>query len=185
MRPDPEPAGFPLTIASARLEQPLRGVLTAYKDLGRRDLAPLLAPLLAEAVRAAAGRPCLLVPVPASRRSRRVRGDRPLEQLCLAAAALLPEPTRVVRALEPCRDVRDQSGLDHRARAANVSASMRLRPGAPDLLTGAPVVLVDDIVTTGATLVEAARRLGAPARPVLAAVVASTTRKVVEGRGPD
>ncbi|WP_454261450.1 phosphoribosyltransferase family protein [Pseudoxanthomonas mexicana] len=66
----------------------------------------------------------------------------------------------------------DQRLLGRTERAANVSGSMRARGAA-----GAAVIVVDDVVTTGATLVEAARALRAGGARVLgAATVASTTR---------
>ncbi|MFN8046735.1 MAG: phosphoribosyltransferase family protein [Dermatophilaceae bacterium] len=181
VRPDPCPVGLPPTVATARLEAPLRGLLTAYKDADRRDLAPVLAGLLAEAMRVS-GEVDLIVPVPASRRSRRRRGDRPLELLCLLAARTLPGRVRILRALQPRRATRDQSGLDRRARADNVRDSMQLHPGAR-CPAGARVLLVDDIVTTGATLVEGSRALAEGGLVVRAAVIAATTRTRLSGAG--
>lgn len=190
VKPSPVPAGMPETWATAPLDGVLRRLLTSHKDDGRRDLAPVLGRLLAEAIRAAganAGPALVLVPVPSSRRSRRTRGDRPLEGMALAAAAHLPGEVRVVRLLRSVRRVHDQSGLDHRQRRVNVEHSMM----ATDLdrvggLRGSRVVLVDDIVTTGATLVEAARALQAVGLEARAAVVAATQRSpVVAQRFPD
>ena len=73
----------------------------------------------------------------------------------------------------PARRVADQSGLDAAGRSANLAGALR----ASSDLSGVPVVVVDDVVTTGATLVEAARALrdaGALVRG--AAVVAATQR---------
>jgi predicted amidophosphoribosyltransferase len=71
--------------------------------------------------------------------------------------------------------VRDSAGLDAVQRRANLAGRYRARPGAP----GARVVLVDDVVTSGATLTEAARALRAAGQQrVLAAVVAATPRQV-------
>ena len=74
------------------------------------------------------------------------------------------------------RRVADQSGLDALARARNLEGALRVRgrPGS----TGLPVVVVDDLVTTGASLAEAARALDGCGFVVLgAAVVAATVRR--------
>ena len=195
VRPSPCPAHMPPCWAAAGLDGVLRVLLTAYKDADRRDLAGVLAPLLAAAIRAAMEAPRLpeaqpdgprpsvhLVPVPASGRSRRRRGDRPLESLVVGAAELLPGPVRVIRVLRPVRATRDQAGLDAEARRVNLAGAMALAPGAVDLLSGHRVVLVDDIVTTGATLVEGARALGAAGVSVRAAVIAATPRRAFATR---
>lgn len=182
VRPVPEPDGFPPTWAATSYEGPLRRALTAYKDEGRRDLLDALADLLATPLRravACAGEGALIVPVPSSAASARRRGDRPLEALTraawtraaggggAAAGALRPDLMAVTRA------VRDQAGLDHVARVANVGGAMVARPG----VDGRGVVLVDDVVTTGATLTEAARACrAAGATSVRAASLAATVR---------
>jgi predicted phosphoribosyltransferase len=74
------------------------------------------------------------------------------------------------------RRVRDSAGLDAAERRANLAGRFRPLPAAvPD---DARLVLVDDVVTSGATLTEAARELRtAHDTPVLAAVVAATPRR--------
>jgi predicted amidophosphoribosyltransferase len=90
----------------------------------------------------------------------------------------------VVPALAVRRSVRDQAGLDRAARSANLAGSVRLRRSAVGRLRGRAVVLVDDVVTTGATLAEAARVLRASGLDVVgAAVVAATARERVPLRG--
>ncbi len=77
----------------------------------------------------------------------------------------------------------DQSGLSADARRANVVGAFRLSAGARAAGTraggaGAAVVVVDDLVTTGNSLTEAARVLGAAGYHVLgAATVAATVRR--------
>ncbi|WP_409483560.1 ComF family protein [Arsenicicoccus dermatophilus] len=187
VRPDPEPAGLPPVVAAGVNDGSLRRALHAYKDEQRRDLRPHLAELLAPALdlvttRAGAGaqgmpalaRP-VVVPVPTAPAARRRRGDRPLEALAAAAADRAGLP--VARLLVTRGPRADQAVLGHRARAANLHATMVLaRAGC-----AGPVVLVDDLLTTGATLVEATRAVEAGGMPVLAAVVVAATRRRPDG----
>jgi hypothetical protein len=57
--------------------------------------------------------------------------------------------------------VADQSGLNSRQRLANLAGALAVAPGGARLLRGGPVVLVDDVMTTGASLAEAARAVRA------------------------
>jgi predicted amidophosphoribosyltransferase len=75
--------------------------------------------------------------------------------------------------LAQARPVADQAGLGARARQQNLAGALRLRR---PIKAGA-VVIVDDLVTTGSSLTEAARVLRAAGMPVLgAATVAATVR---------
>lgn len=183
VRPDPCPAGMPPVVAAGPYAGRLRAVLHAYKDGERRDLLALLAPILAVVIEEArGGRPMLVMPVPASRSSVRRRGDRPLEDLVAAALALTvpttPETMLVPRALALRRRVRDQSTLTAMQRAANLAGAIEVTDGWADAVAGLPVLLVDDIVTTGATVTacaDALRRVGAG--PVSVAALAATRRR--------
>lgn len=190
--PDPCPPRFPPTWAAARFEGALAGLLTAYKDEGRRDLRPALGALLAASVDAALGGhppaayalrhrngPVLLVPVPSSRASRRRRGDVPLAGLAAAAVeGAARSELAVADALVLRRRVADQAGLSARDRARNLEHAMAARPGWTTPLKGASCVLVDDVLTTGATLLEASRALRrAGARSVCAATICATQRR--------
>ena len=90
-------------------------------------------------------------------------------------------PARVVAVLRQRRVVADQSGLDSRQRLANLTGALEVAPGGVRLLRGGRVVLVDDLMTTGASLTEAARALREAAGPDggTTAVYARATR---EGR---
>ncbi|MFJ4337207.1 ComF family protein [Streptomyces sp. NPDC088915] len=187
VRPAPEPAGLPVVHAAAPYADAVREVLLAHKERGALALAGPLGGALAGAVEAAAGAvtgpgggPLLLVPVPSSRRSVRARGHDPTRRIALAAAARLRRAgrdARVVPVLRQRRYVADQAGLGARGRLANLSGALEVVPGGARLLATGPaagrtagrgagpaagtVVLVDDLMTTGASLAEAARALGA------------------------
>ncbi|MEO8557016.1 MAG: phosphoribosyltransferase family protein [Actinomycetota bacterium] len=191
--PTPCPTGFPPTWAASPYEAAARKALVEFKDGGRRDLVGVLAPLLAAAMAAAlagdahlqaalaAGNgPVLVVPVPSSPAAVRRRGDAPLALLTRAAVrevGFSPRQLIVSPALRLRRRVADQAGLDHIQRASNLEQAMQVRPRWRTSIAGVNCLLVDDVLTTGATLVEAARALRAGGSGhVAAATVAATQR---------
>lgn len=156
----------------------LRRVVVAWKEQGATGLTRVLDHHLAAAVLPYATGPIALVPVPASRRSRRARGCDLVDDLARASVRLLRRAGAdvvVERALRCAREPQDQTGLGAEARWTNLEGAFRVRPGA--LASGRELVVVDDIVTTGATVAEACRALAAVRRaPVGIAVVAATPR---------
>ncbi|GGO97345.1 ComF family protein [Wenjunlia tyrosinilytica] len=190
VRPDPAPRGLPPVYASAGYWEPVRAVLLAHKERGAlaltRPLGQALALAVREAVRERPGEKgrVLLVPVPSARRSVAARGHDPTRRIALAAASRLRRdglPVRVAAVLAQRREVRDQSGLDARARLSNVAGAFEAR--AAGSVAGSPVVLVDDLLTTGASLVEAARAVRrARGRVIGAAVVAAAYYPVARAR---
>ncbi|WP_338779592.1 ComF family protein [Streptomyces sp. DG1A-41] len=183
VRPVPEPPGLPAVHAAARYADEVRATLLAHKERGALALAGPLGVALAGAVRAglgkawggssagaegawsrAVGAPVLLVPVPSGRRAVRARGHDPARRIALAAAGELRRsgvPARVLGVLRQRRTVADQSGLNSRQRLDNLAGALAVAPGGARLLSGGPVVLVDDVMTTGASLAEAARAVRA------------------------
>lgn len=161
VRPVPEPSGLPVVYAAAPYEDAVRAALLAHKERGALALAGPLGTALAGAVRAGGGDgPVLLVPVPSARRAVRARGHDPARRIALAAAGQLRRtgtPARVLGVLRQRRAVADQSGLDSRQRLDNLAGALEVVAGGTRLLGGGLVVLVDDLMTTGASLAEAAR----------------------------
>ncbi|MGN6326487.1 ComF family protein [Pseudolysinimonas sp.] len=151
----------------------VRQVVVAMKD-GRPGLARRLAPLLVAAVAAAGaeladGPPVELCAVPSTRRARRRRGYDPVP-LLLARSGL-----GVARVFAPARPHPAQKTLTRAERAAHLDGVFRVRR----LVAGRRFVLVDDVVTTGATLAAASAAIRASGGEVLAAAaVASTPRRV-------
>jgi predicted amidophosphoribosyltransferase len=200
--PTPCPVGHPPTWATTLYDGAVRTALVAFKDADRRDLEAVLAPLLSAAVAAAlagdprlrsvltAGHgPVLVVPVPSSPSAVRRRGDAPLALLTRSAVGRTAHPESeivVASVLRLRRRVADQAGLNHLQRAANLERAMQVQPRWRSGIIGASCLLTDDVLTTGATLMEAARALrAAGAGHVAAATVAATQRRgTTSGRDP-
>ncbi len=187
----PVSAGGVQVAAVAEYAGPARGLVLNHKERARLGLAKPLGDALATSVVAVleSGAGCPLcgsravavVPVPSARRAVRRRGHDPLVRTSRRAAVLLRRvgyDCAVVPALRHRRAVADQAGLDAAARRANLASALDVRPVALGLLAGRCVVLVDDVVTTGATLSEASRALSvAGIRACGAAVIAATPRR--------
>jgi predicted amidophosphoribosyltransferase len=186
--PRPSPPGLPDCWSAGAYDGVARRAILACKERGAVTLAGALAQVLAftvltafAAIGAAWTRgPFAVVPVPSARRSLRSRGHDPTGRMAalavrhLTAAGLRAEPWA---ALRQARQVSDQAGLSSTERVANLTGRLQVprRAKSPP----APVaLLLDDIVTTGATLAEAARALRAEGvRVPLAVTVAATRRR--------
>ena len=185
---EPEPVtlpALPSVVAAGEYGGALRSALLAFKERGQRALAGPLAAYLSDAVDVGrrqlgeSAHPPLLVPVPSSRSAARQRGGDHL--LRLVAEVAPQNGLDVLPALRLAGRGRDSVGLSAAQRSANLAHRMRAIP----VLSDRPVLIVDDIVTTGATLTEASRALQAAGWQVSgAAVIAATKLRRPEQRGP-
>ncbi|MET1019722.1 MAG: phosphoribosyltransferase family protein [Microterricola sp.] len=157
-----------------------RRAMLAFKDAGRTEAAGALSVPLRRAVTAAltaalAAAPAAgaadirIVTIPSDPAALRERGFHPVNTLLAAAglrgAALLCHSSTHL----------DQAGLDREARARNLAGALRVRPGAGPV-AGLRVLIVDDILTTGSTIAEAARALRSAGAEVCGCAVVADTR---------
>ncbi len=168
-----------------RFEGRVARMVHAWKDGGRHDLTSVLAEVLARAVRSlepAAG--TVLVPVPSSPGAVRRRGGDVVADLARAAAVRAGLPPRGGPRLRQVRRTRDQASLGVGERASNVDQAfgpsrwMVPRPG------GRGCIVVDDVLTTGASAAEAVRAVRSLGWSVAGvATVCATPRRL--DTGPD
>jgi predicted amidophosphoribosyltransferase len=150
-------AGWPAGLARARSAVWLTGgaqrVVHLLKYEGWWRVADAMAQAMVR-LEPLTGRVCL-IPVPLGARRLRSRGYNQSERLAAALAARLGLQVRT-DLLTRCRDTTTQTALTPDERQANVAGAFR-----GTRKVSGPVVLVDDVFTTGATLIAAAAALAA------------------------
>jgi len=169
-----DPPTFDATVALADYAPPIDALVVALKFGHRLDVARTLGTLLGRLIERTAPPGAQLVVVPLAFERQRERGfNQALEVARIAAAtarlSLLPY------ALLRTRHRPAQEGLTLEARRRNVRGAFAVERATEARLAHRPVVVVDDVMTSGSTLDEVARVLKrAGATPVVNAVVART-----------
>jgi predicted amidophosphoribosyltransferase len=188
--PVPPPYGLPACTAVGVYAGPLRSVLLAYKEKGRLRLARPLGALLAAAVAEAVvrggggpGVPVMVLPVPSTARAARQRHGDHMARLAAHAVRRLRAAGWQAGVVQPLRALPrpDSASLDAAARVAVAENSLRIRESRIRVLRRAltmegTLIVVDDIVTTGATLAAVTTRLGEANMQVAGAAVLAATQ---------
>lgn len=186
VRPTPPPAGLPACLTAGEYAGPLRELILAYKERGRRGLATPLGDALASVVTAGwpvpARQPLTLVPVPATAAAMRARHGDHMVRLARRAARTLRRTGCPARVAVPVRALPklDSSHLDRFERERVARQAFVVRGGRVASLRATvrdgPVVLLDDVLTTGATLAAVTVRLREVGIDVSFAAVLAATR---------
>ena len=114
-----------------------------------------------------------LIPIPSRKSAARLRGRQFVE--VIAHMVSLQSGVKVHSVLSHQRKIRDQSGLHIQERRNNLEGALVVKGNQGGL---GRVLLVDDLVTTGATLAEAARALRYAGIEVVGAVTAALAHPV-------
>lgn len=194
-------------VAAGVYREELAQALLSFKKQGQRQLGSVLSAALGRAIQAAAGSmpEFCLIPVPTTGGAFRKRGFSPVhlmlrqlrregrlgagrvadalrkrERVAAWTLAVGGIPDRLGAMVPGSAGQGGQKGLGRGDRARRVRGSMRAASSvlAPDI-RGCQCIIVDDVLTTGATLAEAARAVHAAGGTVMGAVVLAATRPPV------
>jgi len=155
--PSPAPSGIVQLEWCASFNGPARSAIHALKYDGERRLVGPIAELMAERWRRAGVGGDALASVPVHAQRRRERGFDQAELLAREIAIRLGLP--FWPALQRATRTRAQHRLGRGARQANVGSAFAISPRYTEEVIGRWIVVVDDVSTTGATLVACARAL--------------------------
>lgn len=174
--------GFPCTVVAGEYRDVLKGVILAAKERGSLGMVPVLANLLVRCVARLLTEadpvplPVVMVPVPTAREHVIERGLDLTGTLATRVARTLRTAGLAIEArpvLQMAGRPLDQAGLGVAERVGNVGGVFEARR----TITGGALVIVDDVVTTGATLAEAVRACQQGGMSPVGAVAVADTHK--------
>ena len=161
--------------AALRYDDHTRSLVLGFKHGDRTERAATFAGWMARAGAALIAEADLIAPVPLHRLQLLARRYNQSAMLANAAGRLADVPV-TPGLLVRTRPTPSQAGRNRRARADNVRGAFAIRPGGADRIAGARVLIVDDVLTSGATVAACAKTL---LRGGAASVDALTLARVV------
>jgi ComF family protein len=154
-----EPPPFAHTVCVTDYGFPWSGLIAAFKFHGQVELAAVFAQLMSSAVRAStAALPACVLPVPLSASRQAERGYNQAWEVARRVASNLGLPAHAHGLLRHL-DTAHQVDLDRLERQRNLRRAFMVEPSQRRLIEGQQVALVDDVMTTGATLRECSTAL--------------------------
>ena len=168
---------WPAELVSARavclLESPARELVHALKYQGWRGVGDAMGAEMARTASPLERSSHYVVPIPTSARNLRRRGYNQAEVIAAAVAGSLDIP--LLRCLKRSRQEGTQTALNPMQRRANVSGAFVTTEVCRETIRDHRILLVDDVITTGATILAAVRALLSASRVHVAACAFSRT----------
>jgi len=152
------PPAYDRARAAVRYDDIAREMVHRFKYGDRLDLAPMMGGWMARAGKELTADADALVPVPLHWRRLWARRFNQSAALCRAVSELTGVPV-LLETLKRVRPTPQQVGLDKSERAANVQGAFRVAPERKPDVVGRRLILVDDVLTSGATVDTCARAL--------------------------
>lgn len=153
-----QPASFDSARAALAYNDASAGIVLGLKHGDRSGLARVMAGMMVRAAQPALAEGPILVPVPLHPRRLRKRRFNQSANLARALGALAGAPV-MTAALERIRDTPPSQGMTRQQRSQNVRGAIRVPEAARRRIAGAHLLVVDDVMTTGATVEACARAL--------------------------
>jgi ComF family protein len=153
-----DPPAYRRARAAVRFDDVARTLVHALKYGDRLDLAPMMGRWMATAGRSLTAEADAIIPVPLHWRRYWARRFNQSALLAEAIAKASQVPL-VLGALKRVKATPQQVGLSQSARALNVQGAFRVSPSGKAAVAGRRLILVDDVITTGATGDACARAL--------------------------
>lgn len=187
-QPDPCPDGLPTAFAVAEYAGLAKAAILAHKERATFSLARPLGralalstfAVLAESARRPPVAAVVVVPPPGNPAAARERGHEPMTRVgreCVKSLRAGGVAAELAAVLSRRRPAADQAGLSSRQRFANLSGAFGVAGRASRRVEQRAVVVVDDVMTTGSTAVEASRALREVGADVLGVAVVAATRR--------
>jgi len=155
-----EPPAYHRARAALRYDEGSARLVVALKHADRTDAAPTYGLWMARAGAELIAEADVLVPVPLHRLRLLLRRYNQSALLAHAIAAAARKPV-APDAIQRTRWTKSQGRMNRRDRAANVRGAFAVRRRRAGLIAGRRVLLIDDVLTTGATVAACARALEA------------------------